>query len=187
MANMTKQERADLLSLVRKRERVLKTEAEKRSAALLAEFDIQSAKIHSWDDDEVWKAAQSEAECVILEANAKIAARCRKLGIPEEFAPGMSFHWHGRGHNAVASRRTELRRAAKSKIEAMQTHAFAEIESLSLTAQTEIVANGLETDAAKIFLSQMPSMASLMPPVSVPEIQALIETRRAEGRRDLLN
>ena len=180
---MTKGERDQLLQLVKKRERVMKVKASERSAALLAEFDAQSAKIYHWDEDAVWAKVKEEAEAAIEKAQMQIAARCRELGIPVEFSPGLQMFWHGRGHNEVASRRTELRRAAKSKIEAIEKEAAAKIESMSLDAQTEIVAHGLESEAAKQFLGAMATVEKLMPPVSVTEIQALVETKRQERKQ----
>jgi azurin len=183
---MTKGERDQLLSLVKKREKVMKVKAAERSATLLAEFDVQSAKIHHWDEDKVWAEVKAEAEKAIGDAQIKIAARCRELGIPVEFAPGLQMYWHGRGHNEVASRRQELRRAAKSKIEAIEKEAVSKIEALSLDAQTNIIAHGLESEAAKQFLDQMPALDKLMPPVQVTEIQALVDARRAKSEQGML-
>jgi hypothetical protein len=182
---MTRAERQELSSLIRKREKVMKARAQERSAALLAEFDAQSAKIYSFDDDAVWAKANAAAHEAIDKANQVVAERCRELGILEEFAPGLNFYWHGRGHNAVAERRAELRRAAKSKIEAIEKEAVSKIERMSLEAQTEVIASGLESQAAKDFLNAMPSMEKLMPPVLVTEIQSLVETRKAERRTAL--
>lgn len=181
--SMTKGERDQLLQLVKKREKVMKTKAEERSLALLAQFDAESATIHHYDDDAVWAEAVEKAKAVIEEAQVTIAARCKELGIPTEFAPGLVINWHGRGHNEVASRRTELRRAAKSKIEAVQKEAVAKIEEMSLEAQTAIIRHGLESEAAKSFLETMPTLEQLMPPVSVIETQALMEAKRAERKQ----
>lgn len=180
---MTKGERDQLLSLVKKREKVMKVKASERSATLLAEFDAQSAKIYHWDEDAVWAKVKEEAEAAIERAQIQIAARCKELGIPVEFAPGLSMFWHGRGHNAASDRRTELRRAAKSKIESIEKEAVAKIEAMSLEAQTQIIAHGLESDAAKQFLDTMPSLESLMPPLVVNEMQALIDRRQQERKR----
>lgn len=179
---MTKGERAELTSLVRKREKVMKSQATERSALLLAEFDAQSAKIYSFDDDPVWAAATEEVKAIVDIAREKIARRCKAIGIPVEFAPNINFYWEGRGHNAVSSRRAELRRAAKSRIDAMEKEAVTKIERLSLQAQTEILAQGLDTEAARRFLESMPTMDSLMPPVQIGEIQTLVETQRKDRR-----
>jgi hypothetical protein len=181
---MTKGERDQLLQLVKKRERVMRVKAQERSAALIAEFDAQSAKIHHWDEDAVWKRVHDEAEKAIEAAQIAIAARCQEMGIPAEFAPGLNLYWHGRGHNAVSDRRAELRRAAKSRIEAIEKEALSKIEGMSLEAQTQIIAHGLESDAAKAFLESMPHIEALMPSLQVAEIQSLIEAKRAERRRD---
>ncbi|HVE49565.1 MAG TPA: hypothetical protein VNG69_08120 [Casimicrobiaceae bacterium] len=52
----------------------------------------------------------------IDEADAHIAERCRALGIPPEFRPTLSLCWFGRGENAVAGRRAELRRVAQTGV-----------------------------------------------------------------------
>lgn len=189
MAAMTKGERTELGQLIRKREKVMKSQAQERSAALLAEFDQQSAKIYHWDEDAVWREAQAEAEKAVEAARSAVAERCEKLGIPREFAPSLQLTWYGRGHNMAAERRAELRRAAKSKIEALEKEAITKIERMSLEAQTQVIASGLESEAAKTFLNAMPTMDALMPPIEIGEIQTLIESKRAErrGALDYLN
>ena len=86
---MTKAERSDLLALIKKREKVMKTMASERSAVMVAEFEAQAAKIYSFNDDAVWESAKKEAQEAISAAQEVIAERCRLLGIPKEFAPGL--------------------------------------------------------------------------------------------------
>ena len=179
-ATMSRAERSELGAIVRKRERVMKAAARERSTQLLAEFDAQSARIYEFDDDEVWRAATNEANEAVAAAQQAIAERCRQLGIPPEFAPSVSFNWYGRGENAVASRRAELRRMAKSRIEAIEQETITKIEALSLSAQTEIVITGLESAAARTFLEKMPSVEALMPAIDVGEPKALIESRHRD-------
>lgn len=174
---MTKGERSELASLIRKRERVLKAAATERSAAMMAEYDRQSAAIYAYDDDDVWKRATEIAAEAVKQANEAVAERCKELGIPPEFAPSLAFGWSGRGQNAVAARRAELRRMAKSRVDAIELEARTRIEKMSLDAQTEVVANGLQSDAAKAFLENMPTMDALMPSIDVVEIRALVDQR----------
>jgi hypothetical protein len=68
-----------------------------------------------------------------------------------------------RGENMVNERRAELRRKAQKSADALEQKARAEIERLSVQAQTEILSNGLESDAARLFLEKMPTMDNLMP------------------------
>src|SRR5438270_8537822 len=115
---MTKAERSELGQLIRKRERVMKAQAAERAALMLARFDEQCAQIYSFDDNRVWKKSTEEAHKIVSESDRKIKARCKELGIPSAFAPSLHLEWYERGQNAVASRRTELRRMAKSRIDA---------------------------------------------------------------------
>jgi hypothetical protein len=183
--SMTKGERTELGVLIRKREKVMKATARERSLQLMAEFDAASAKIFHYDEDPVWQKAEAEAKAAVAAAQELVERRCAELGIPAEFAPSLGMYWSGRGHNAVASRRQELRRAAKSRIEAIEAEAIAKIERLSLEAQTEVIANGLESAAAKSFLQHMPSVEALMPSVPVTEIQSLVEAQHAARHKQI--
>lgn len=174
---MTKSERTELGQLIRKRERVMKAQATERAAQMLAEFDTQCAQLYSFDDDEVWKQATDEAEKVVAEANATIKARCKKLGIPAEFSPSLGFGWIERGQNAVASRRAELRRMAKSRITAIERETQTKIERISLSAQTEVIANGLVSADARKFLEQMPSLEVLMPAIDVKQMKQIADKK----------
>jgi hypothetical protein len=172
---MTKAERGDLLSLVKKRERVMKTMAGERSAQMLADFEAQAAKIHSYNDDVVWQKAKEEAEAAVKTAQAAVEERCIALGIPREFAPSLNIAWYGRGENACMQRMTELRRAAKKRIEAMEAEAASRIERMSLDAQAELLSQGLDTDAAHAFLEATKAdMATFMPSLIVADIEKMI-------------
>jgi hypothetical protein len=178
-SKMTKGERVELTQLIRKRERVMKKDAEEYSIRMMADFEEQSAKIYSFDDDEIWKQAAEIALAAVGKANIAIAKRCGELGIPAEFAPSLEAGWAGRGQNAVASRRAELRRVAASKVKTILADAVAKIERMSLNAQTEVVSNGLESQSARDFLEKLPSMETLMPSLSVEAVQqSLAEKKR---------
>lgn len=172
---MTKGERTELLSLVRKREKVLKTMAQERSAQMLAEFEAQAAKIYSFDEDAVWNEAAEQAKRAVDVAKKEIEDRCRALGIPSEFAPTLDISWSGRGQNALQWRMAELRRAAKKRIEAVEAEAVTKIEQMTLEAQTAILAQGLDTDAAHTFLqATKDEMARLMPSITVVEVEKMM-------------
>lgn len=174
---MTRQERAEIGALIRKRERVMKAAASERAAAMMAEFEQQCASVYSFNDDEVWKAAAEQAKKVVADAQAVIADRCAELGIPKEFAPGIDVRWYERGQNAVKQRREELRRVAKSRIEAIEKEAVTKIERASLEAQSEVMISGLETDAAKLFLSNMKSVDELMPSLAMSDVTLLLSAK----------
>ena len=172
---MTKTERSELAGLVRKRERVMKAAASQRAAELMADFESQVSALYSFDQDEIWAEAHKIAEDAVKEANAAIADRCEELGIHREFAPGIHFGWYGRGNNAVAERRAELRGLAKAQVNAAERTAKTEIERHSLEAQTQLVATGLASEAAKLFLEQMPTVETLMPKLDAAQVRGLLK------------
>ena len=169
---MTKGEREDLIRLVKQREKVAKTAAEQRSAAMLADFEQKISALHAFDNNEVWNAAAHACKEQAEKAALAIAVEADKLGIPKEFQPSISFHWARRGQNEYQERRTELRRLAKAEIDALEQVARVQIESQSVSAQTEIIAHGLSSEAAVTFLNSLPAIETMMPVLDVTQIQA---------------
>lgn len=174
---MTKSEREDLIRLIKQREKVAKTAAEQRSAAMLADFEQQVSALHAFANNDVWNAAAATVAEAAKEAAQKIAAEADRLGIPKEFQPQISFNWLRRGENAYAERRTELRRLAKAEIDALEKVARVQIESQSVAAQTEVIANGLSSEAAITFLNKLPPVETMMPALDVTDIQAKLAAK----------
>jgi hypothetical protein len=169
---MTRTEREDLLRICRMRERVAKAEAVALAAQRKAEFEAQIAAVYGFDTEEVRRAAREEAKLATEQANLRIAARCQELGIPRRFQPLLHEpSWYARGENATAERRAELRRVANTKLDQLLKDAKLAIERASVEIQTKLVAEGLESAAAKAFLESMPTAAELLPAVSVDEVQ----------------
>jgi hypothetical protein len=174
---MTRRERDDLAKLIRQRAKVEKAGLTQRRAEMMAEFERQISAIYHWDDDAVWAEANAAAEKAVKDARAVIAERCRNLGIPQEFAPTIGFAWYGRGENAVGQRRTELRRSAKARVDAMEAAAKTEIERASVDAQTQLLAGGLTSEAAKEYLANLPSLEALMPHIDAKELLIALPNR----------
>ncbi len=175
MSKMTSAERSDLRSLIRQRAKFMKTQATQRGLELMAEFERQLQTYFSFDQDEIWETAYREAEKAAQDASAQIAKRCREMGIPEKFAPSLGFGWRGQGQNATKQERVELRREGKARIVAMEAAAKTEIERISVESQTELIADGLTSEAAQTFLQQMPSAETLMPRLELIQVRGLLE------------
>jgi hypothetical protein len=175
---MTKAEVLGLQSLIRQREKVLKSAAAQRSAELMADFEQQLASEYSWDQDEIWKQAADAAARAIDEAKATITARCLELGIPAKFAPGIGMYSSSRGENALKERRTELRAVAKTRIAAIEKETCLKIELHSVELQTQILAQGLTSEAARSFLESMPAVETLMPTLELTKIEHMLENRK---------
>jgi hypothetical protein len=179
---MTKTERQDLLQICRQRERVAKAEAVATAARRKADFEAQLARIYSFDEDDVWKAAHKAVKEAYAEAYKRVAARCDQLGIPHWAQPEESEpHWWGRGENAVAERRRELTKVAHAKIDQLLKEARHIIEARSVEIQTRLLADGLTSDDARAFLEAMPTPAQLMPVVTVGEIQKQLGGENEDG------
>lgn len=182
---MTKGERDDLIRLIKQRERVCKTAADQRSTAMLAEFERMISAVHDFATNEVWAAASAAAIAAAKKANEEVASEADKLGIPKEFQPKINFTWAQRGENEYQQRRQELRRVAKAEIDTLEKVARVQIETESVRAQTEVIANGLNSAAAIEFLNNLPAVESMMPMLDVTEIQAkLAERARQRGGHD---
>ncbi|MBP7002282.1 hypothetical protein [Amaricoccus sp.] len=168
---MTKAEREELRRILRAREKVQKSAAAVRSAELLADFENTLASEFSFDDDAVWEEAQREAAAVVAKASATIAVRCQELGIPARFAPGLSLGWRHNGYdNAVGKRRSELRRVAQTRIEALERAAILAVETSTVEALTRIAVDALESEAARAFIAALPTVEAMMEPLSYEAI-----------------
>jgi hypothetical protein len=65
----------------------------------------------------------------------RIAEHCRELGVPQQFAPGLSDRWHHRGYDNILERRQkELRLVAKAQVEALERQAIVAIQTASVEA-----------------------------------------------------
>ncbi len=169
MTEMTKAERIDLAKLVRMRAKVARTEVDQRAAELRADAEEQLAAIYRADDP-VWAEITQAAKTAVAEADEQIELLCRERGIDPEFRPSLNVSWYGRGANALASRRAELRKVAEGRVDAASKGAKHQIEAESVRVQTELLAAGLTTAAAGAFLVAMPTAEQLMPRLDVREL-----------------
>jgi hypothetical protein len=181
---LSRNETHDLSMIIKDRAKVLKAHAEEQAAQCIADFEQKLAAVYSWDQDEIWQAATEEAQKVVADCQAKIAARCEKLGIPKTFAPTIGMSWSGRGENALNSRRVELRRVAKTSIEAMMKAAITKIEKQSLELRTQVVALAVLSDAARVFLESLAPVDEAMRSLDFAEIEQKLEREQQQRIAD---
>jgi hypothetical protein len=168
---MTRNEIEDLQRLIRQREKVLKSAAKQRAAEVLADFENQMGQKYSFDDDHVWAESTKIANAAVAKAQEQIKARCREIGIPDQFAPSLQIGWQSRNSSvAVKERRAELRKMAVTAIEAQEQKAKTQIELSCLKAQENLALAGLATDVARGFIESLPSVEELMPRLSFAEV-----------------
>jgi len=182
---LSRSETHDLSMIIKDRVRVLKAHVEEHAARKLAEFEQQVSSVFAWDQEETWRAATEHAQAVVADSNRRILDHCKTLGIPPQFAPGLTLTWHARGQNAIEWRRTELRVSAKAKIEAMKRAAMTKIEQQSLDLRTQVVAMGIVSPEAKLFLESLAPVAEAMSALDVRAIAAELDARDRQQQRRL--
>src|SRR5215831_6438087 len=148
---MTRQERSELAALIRRREKVAKTQVLSVKAERVAQLEVDLASAYA-AEDERFRDLTSFVSEVVARANTEIEARCEEMGIPQRFRPYLHLQWSGRGENATAQRRAELRRVAQTRADADAKAAQVELERASVELQTELVRDGLTTAAGERFL-----------------------------------
>jgi hypothetical protein len=181
---LSRNETHDLGMIIKERTKVLKAHAEQQAAACMAQFEKQLSAVYSWDQDENWKQAAERAETVVKESQAVIAKRCEELGIPRTFAPMIGLSWQNRGENMMSQRRAELRRVAKTSIEAMTAAAITKIEKQGLDLRTQIVAMGLYSPEAKMFLESLAPIEEAMTQIDFVEVEKKLEREEQQRLAD---
>lgn len=166
---MTSRERSELAALIRRRERVAKTTVGSVKAERLAQLEVDLAASFAAEDERFRDLTRFAAR-VIERANAEVQSRCEEMGIPEHFRPHLEVRWSGRGENATAARRAELRRVGQARADADAKAAQVELERASVDLQTELVRDGLTTTAAERFLERLPTPEQLLPQLNVPSL-----------------
>ena len=67
---------------------------------LTVDFDALLEKKFDFGEESLWETVAKIAAEAAAEVEKTVADRCEKLGIPREFAPGVtSMGWRGRFHD----------------------------------------------------------------------------------------
>ncbi|MFI4935206.1 MAG: hypothetical protein ACHP7N_11340 [Caulobacterales bacterium] len=150
---LTAREAEQLAKLVHPRIKVLKAAAKEWAQRAKADFEAEIAAQYAFDDDEVWEAAAKSAGEAVKSAQAVISARCRELGIPDEFAPNLTIGWRHNGYrNSTTEAKAEMRRVAHSRIDAMLAAKLVEIDKEGLRLRTDLIMHQSLSPAVTVFL-----------------------------------
>jgi hypothetical protein len=175
---LSRTETHDLSMIIKDRTKVLKAHAEEQAARCMADFESKLAAEYRFDQDEVWQKATDSVREAVLKAQKDIEQRCTELGIPKSFAPTVSASWHARGENMLSQRRAELRRVASTSIGAMTKAVITKIEKQSLDLRTQVVAMGLYSPDAKLFLESLAPVEDAMQSLDFHEIERKLDHER---------
>jgi hypothetical protein len=168
---ITKAERAELRSLIRQRFRVLRADVEQRKAELAAELEERIAARFA-EDDKAWADAMYLIEEAAREANRKANDVLRGLTVT-----GLDLD--GRDYEIVQARkipqptkeRAELRRQGATRIEAKIKGALLQLDRQEADLLTRLVQGALESEEARAFLGEIPTVTSLVPADRLLELE----------------
>jgi hypothetical protein len=177
-ASITPAERNALLLVIKNRDKIFKAALAQRAADMLAEFEHQISTTYYPDDHAAWAAAYKAVREATTDANDKIAAVCKELGIPRGLAPQVHHSWYERGENKMKERRDELRKVAQAEIKAMVKKAEAGNVRASVGAQERIVVASLTGEAARALLDGLPTVEQLLPGVEWKAVPRIAERLR---------
>lgn len=171
-AKITSRERTELRSIVRHHMKVLRAEVGQREAEMMAEAGV---RIMDRFRDEDAKADDLRREIGALTEEVNIKLR-KVVAKHEKLFEGGK--WDRVGHyNAPQvyrkyEDRDQLRRALAAGIKAQAKTARVTLERQEADLLRNLALDALETQAARAFLDQLPTVTQLM---SLPEIEAHVD------------
>jgi hypothetical protein len=174
---VSKTERAELAGVVKRRHKLAKAAVDQRRAAVLADFEELLAK--QWEPVELaGKELVEIARKAQAEVQRQIEETWRQRGLPEEMMPDSYFGMTGRGSNALAKRRSELRRVATTRAEALALKAKLAIDASEADQLGALAAGGLTSSEAKEFLNAVPQAEDLVPTLTIAELESELPSMR---------
>lgn len=171
MIGITKGERDELRRIVRGDFKALKSEIGVRQAELIAEIEKRVAQRFVGHEETIQKATAKVAE-IIDQANgqmAEVALECQRdcegyvVQFEHLYPPRLMF---------VREKRDEMRRAMLADLDARVAHANARMQRQEIDLLKKLSSGALESEEAKAFLTEIPSVAELVPSSRLAELEA---------------
>jgi hypothetical protein len=167
---ITKAERAELRSLIRQRFKVLRAEVEARRAELEAELESHIAARYA-GEDKAWSDAMYLIDEAVREANRKANDLLRGLGL-EEYPADREYSIVRAAMVAQPLRkRSEWRRQGDARIAAQVKGAYLRLDREEADLLTRLVQGALESEEARAFLGEIPTVSALVPAVRLAELE----------------
>jgi hypothetical protein len=176
---MTQKDRDRLQTLVRRRFRSLRNEVDQREVELRAEMEAQIAARYA-EDDAAWGAAMHEIREAVLACNRTVNDAWRHcLGDAHEEAEYVRLV--GAPGGPTMAERAQLRRAAKARIEQQVYEAKLMLDRQEIELLEKLIVGGLESDEAKAFLGEIPSVGQLVPASRLAGLDSGLAWEDADG------
>jgi precorrin isomerase len=168
---ITKGERIELRSLIRQRFKVLRADVGAREAELLAELQERIVARFA-ADDKAWADAMYLIEEAAREANRKANDILRGLNMEGIDLDGKDLALVTAKYiNKPATGRNEMRRTGATRIEAQVRAAQQQLNRQEVELLTRLATSALESEEARAFLGEIPTVSSLVPADRLLELE----------------
>lgn len=168
---ITKGERSELRSLIRQRFKVLRADVEARRAELMVELQSRITARFA-DEDKAWDDAMFLIQETVKEANRKANDVLRDVW-PEKYTD-TSREYSLVQAQAVAKptqERRTLHGDGVARIDAQVKGAFLTLDRQEAELLTRLVAGAIESDEARAFLGEIPTVSALVPADRLLELE----------------
>lgn len=159
---ITKGERAELRSLIRQRFKVLRADVEARRAELEAELEERITARFS-DEDKQWSDAMFLIKEAAREANRQANDILRGLNFEQMDASRDFEIVAARDIRQPKAERNVLRTNGSKRINAQVRNAQLQLDRQEADLLTRLVAHGLDSEDARAFLGEIPTVSALVP------------------------
>ena len=168
MSGMTKAERTELQSIVRRQFKVLRSEVAQRQVELLADMEAEIAAKYA-ETDEKWSTLVDGIRMICESAEREVETFVRSSdfeNVQPRFGSWMGMHNLPRPEDG----RSELRRVATAQIAARAAEAKLSLERQEADILRDLAMGALESDEAHRFLRSIPSVGELIPAARLREL-----------------
>lgn len=165
---ISKTERAELRSIVKQQFRVLRLEVDQREAELMAQLEEDVAEYFA-EDDRLWAVTQHRIHEIGMEANRQINDVLREGGYAER---GHTEQMYVRVAQMAQpkGKRQEMLRLGESKVRAQVKTAKLQLDRQEADLLRSLAVGAVESDEARTFLSDIPTVAQLVPEARLIEL-----------------
>lgn len=174
---ITKSERAELRTLIRHRFKVLRGEVEQRKHELMAELEAKITSAYA-DEDKLWADIGFTLGQHVLEANRKANDTVRDA-IGRQAWPKDARLIYSADTNQVRATAIrsgvplagQARREGEARIQATVKAANLTLDRQEVDLLTRLATGVLESDEARAFLAEIPTVSALVPADRLLELE----------------
>jgi hypothetical protein len=177
---MTKAERSELRSLIRQRFKVLRADVDQRHAELLAELEVRLTDKFA-TDDAAWTSVAFVIGEAAREANRKANDAVRALVGPDGWPSdrdkvliqeaALSRIRATAAEYRKETDKPEMRKASRARIDATVKAAHLQLDRQEVDLLERLAVGALESDEARGFLAEIPTVSSLVPAERLLELE----------------